>query len=292
MILCPIPKRLSDIKGRAQPPTLELETPLGGHLLVVLVGLAFEARIAAHPSVFVICRDTEEGVAASLDFAVKRGYRSYISFGVAGGLAPHLRPGDWIVASSIIDAQHSRPTDRAWSEKMLELIPEASHVPILGVDTAITDPKAKQQMHVKTGAAAVDMESHHVARLALTHGLSFAAVRVVVDPAHRTVQAAALAGMRAGGRTSVTAVMRELVARPSQLFGLLRIAVDAYAARTALLRVRRMLGPDFGLLHLGKSDPASARIASGCDDLVTHLTSVVLGPKMGDGLIANSRSQY
>ena len=149
--------------------------------------------------------------------ALKRGCRSIISFGVAGGLAPHLRAGDWIVASSIIDAQQSRPTDQTWSKKMLGIIPGARHAPIVGVDSAVTDTTAKREMHVQTGAAAVDMELHLVARLASTHGLSFAAARVVIDPAHRFVPAAALAGMRPSGGTSIMAVMRELIARPSQL---------------------------------------------------------------------------
>jgi hypothetical protein len=171
---------------------------------------------------------------------------------VAGGLAPHLRPGNWIVASSIIDAQQIRPTHRVWSEKILEMIPGAEHMPIAGVDTAVADPEAKRRMHVETGAATVDMESHLVARHASTHGLSFAAVRVVIDPAHRAVPEAALAGMRPDGGTSITAVMRELIAGPSQLSGLLRVAYDAYAARRALLRARRLLGPGFGLLGLNE----------------------------------------
>jgi hypothetical protein len=41
--------------------------------------------------------------------------------------------------------------------------------------------------------------------------------------------------------------MRELIAGPSQLVGLMRIALDAYVARSALLRMRRTLGPSFGL---------------------------------------------
>jgi hopanoid-associated phosphorylase len=251
MIPCPFPPASSAISNHERPVSLDTEVAPAERFVIALVGLAFEARIAAGPGVFVICRDAENEVAVSLDRAIKRGCRSVISFGVAGGLAPHLHPGDWIVASSIIDAEQSLPTDQVWSEKMLEMIPAADHAPIAGVDTPITDPKAKQQMHIKTGAAAVDMESHHVARFASAHGLSFAAVRVVIDPAHRVVPKAALAGMRPGGGTSVTAVMRELIARPSQLSGLLRIAADAYTARGALLRVRRMLGPAFGLLDLG-----------------------------------------
>jgi hopanoid-associated phosphorylase len=236
----------------AQPTVMEMVPRPVERFVIALVGLAFEARIAAGPGVFVICRDSENGVAASIDRALKRGCRSIISFGVAGGLAPHLRPGNWVVASSVIDGNKARPTDRVWSEKILEMIPGSVHMPVAGVDSAIVDPQAKRRMHVATGAGVVDMESHLVARLAATHGLSFAAVRVVIDPAHRVVPVAALAGMRPDGGTSVTAVMRELIAGPSQLSGLLRLAYDAYAARRALLRARRLLGPDFGLLGLGE----------------------------------------
>ena len=221
--------------------------PSAVRFVIALVGMAFEARIAAGPGVFVICRDGKNAVAETFEAALQRGCRSIISFGVAGGLAPHLRAGDWIVGSSIIDGQDARPTDTSWSQKMLSMIPGAQHAPIVGVDAAVADTNVKRQMHVRTGAAVVDMESHLVARLASAYGLSFAAARVVIDPAHRQVPAAALAGLGPGGTNNVTAVIRELIAGPSQLFGLLRLALDAYVARGALLRMRRTLGPNFGL---------------------------------------------
>jgi adenosylhomocysteine nucleosidase len=247
---CPIVQ--SSITEPRQPACLPAPGTPADRFVIALVGMAFEARIASGPGVVVICRNTQSELAASLDQAVKRGCRSIISFGVAGGLAPHLRPGNWVVASSIIDAQQNRPTDRSWSETIMKMIPGAEHRPIAGVDHAVAAPEAKRRMHVETGAAAVDMESHLVARLATTHGLNFAAVRVVIDPAHRVVPKAALAGMRPSGGTSITAVLRELIAGPSQLSGLLRIAHDAYAARRALLRARRLLGPNFGLLGLSE----------------------------------------
>jgi hopanoid-associated phosphorylase len=222
-------------------------------VVAALVGMAFEARIAAGPGVLVMCRDSEHELSATLTKAVNRGCRNIISFGVAGGLAPHLRPGDWIVASSIVDSKHVRPTDESWSKRLLEMMPGAGHAPIAGVDTAVTHPKDKRQLHVATGAATVDIESHLVARLASNHGLNFAAVRVVIDPAHRVVPGAALAGMQPGGGTSVMAVLRALMARPSELAGLLRVCVDAYTARSALLRARRMLGPHFGFADTGKA---------------------------------------
>jgi hopanoid-associated phosphorylase len=247
---CLAPSATADL---VQPANSDAERTLADRLVIALVGLAFEARIASGPGVVVICRNSEREVASSIDHALKRGCRSIISFGVAGGLAPHLRPGNWIVASSIIDAQQSRPTDRAWSEKILAMIPGAEHRPIAGVDYAVAAPEAKRRMHAETGAATVDMESHLVARLAATHGLSFTAVRVVIDPAHRAIPDAALAGMRPDGGTSITAVIRELIAGPSQLSGLLRLAYDGYAARRALLRVRRLLGPDFGRVGLSEA---------------------------------------
>jgi adenosylhomocysteine nucleosidase len=252
MIPCAVPKTHAGIRNYDCPAPLKVEPDRPERFVIALVGMDFEARIAAGPGVLVICRNMENGVANSLALAIKRGYRSLISFGVAGGLAPHLRPGDWIVASSIIDAQRKCPTDQVWSKKLLEIIPGAGYAPIAGVDAAITAPGAKRRMHEETGAAVVDMESHHVARLAPAHGLSFAAVRVVIDPAHRAVPEAALAGMLPSGGTSVTAVIRKLIARPSQLSALLRIAIDAYAARSALLRVRRLLGPGFGRLDLSE----------------------------------------
>lgn len=214
-------------------------------VVIALVGLAFEARIASGPGVAVICRNSERGLTASLEEALRQGCRSIISFGVAGGLAPHLRPGQWVVASSVVDAKDARATDLAWSEKIRAVIPCAEHKPIIGVDYAVADPAEKRRMHAETGAVTVDMESHLVARVAAAHGLNFAAVRVVIDPAHRPIPGAALAGMRPDGSTSISSVLRELAGSPSQISGLLRLACDGYKARRALQRVRRVLGPDF-----------------------------------------------
>jgi adenosylhomocysteine nucleosidase len=245
MTFCDAPAPAGELEDDAATPAIAV--PSAQRLVIALVGMVFEARIAAGPCVFVICRNTQGEIAASLERALQRGCRSIISFGVAGGLAPHLRAGDWVVASSIIDARQDRPTDVTWSQKLARLIPGAHHAPIAGVDAALTDAAAKRQMHAETGAAAVDMESHLVARLAEAHGLSFTAARVIIDPAHRFVPAAALAALRPDGSASIAAVLRELAAAPSQLLALLRLASDGYVARGALTRMRRALGPSFGL---------------------------------------------
>src|SRR5207253_9235828 len=64
--------------------------------VIAVTGLAFEARIAG--GVTVISDGLRTG--ASLKAEIERGSRGVISFGIAGGLAPHLPPGQWVVASA------------------------------------------------------------------------------------------------------------------------------------------------------------------------------------------------
>jgi adenosylhomocysteine nucleosidase len=219
-------------------------------IVIAFVGMAFEARIAAGPGVQVVCRTAGHQLASVMQNAVLQGYRGVISFGVAGGLTSGLRAGDWVVASAVLESQNVRTTDAAWSSKLLRMIGGAVHAPIVGVDTAIAEPAKKRELHTVTGAAAVDMESHVVARLAAAHRLAFASVRVIVDPVDRALPPVALMGMRPDGRADVSGMLRDLMVRPSQLPPLARVAVDAFAARAAMQRVRRLLGPHFGLVDL------------------------------------------
>lgn len=229
--------------------------------VIAFVGMAFEARIAAGPGVRVFSRDGRESLAAAAQSAARHGCRGIISFGVAGGLAPHLRPGDWVVASAVLHSQTARPTDPAWSKDLRHAIGDAHYAPIVGVDLPVADPAAKRALHRSTGAAAADMESHVVAELAAAHGLAFAALRVIVDPAGRSIPAAALAGMGTGGRADGAAVLRDLVSRPSQLPSLLRVSFDAFIACSEMVRVRQLLGPRFGLAKSAPSDLVSAELA-------------------------------
>jgi adenosylhomocysteine nucleosidase len=246
------PRRRVAVAARAWRGRAEIEearpasvAPMLPYSVVAFVGLGFEARIAAGPGVLVICRGPD--IADTLRLAFEAGCRSIISFGVAGGLAPDLRPGDWIVASQVIDAQTSRPADPVWSRNLLEIIPEVRYGAVIGVPAPVADPRAKHDLHARTGAIAVDMESHIVAEFAAGHGMSFAVARVIVDPAHRRVPDAALIALRPNGGTNVAAILREVLAKPAQVLPLLRIAGDALAARSALLRLRRLIGPGFGI---------------------------------------------
>ena len=87
-----------------------------------------------------------------------------ISFGVAGGLAPDLKPGTCVIGSAILDDDAQRPTDARWAQRLMRIIPGAVYGPIAGVREPIAHAADKRRLHEQTGALAVDMESHVVAR--------------------------------------------------------------------------------------------------------------------------------
>ena len=227
-------------------------------IVVAAVGLDFEARIAAGPGVTVLGRGGE-GLLASVAAAIQRGCRGIVSFGIAGGLAQHLRPGDYVVASHVIDVSgHVWPTCPQGPARLHTARPGAIHAPIAGAEGPGAPPAVKRLLHRKTGAAVVDMESHLAARLAARHGVAFVALRVVCDPAHRALPSAALAGMRDDGKTDGLAVLRGIAGRPSALPGVLRTAIDAAAARSSLQQGRRLVGASFGLLEEAMPQPQEA----------------------------------
>jgi hopanoid-associated phosphorylase len=195
----------------------------------------------------VICSGDGHNLAATLTHAVAQGCGGLISFGVAGGLDPQLKPGTCIIGSEVITERGRMPTDHQWSQRLLQTLPDPVHGALVGVGAPVADAHSKRALHLKTGAVAVDMESHVVADVAATHGLPMAAIRVITDPAKRSIPNVALAAMRPNGTVDVLAVMRSLLQKPRDVVALMQIALDARAARATLRQGRRLLGPRLGM---------------------------------------------
>lgn len=215
---------------------------------IVVVGLQREATIARAAGVQVIVGGGADRthVGSLLDAAIAAGGRGIISFGIAGGLDPELGPGACLIGRRVVGDEAWHVADAAWVDRLGKALPAARIADIAGVDQPAADRTTKQRLHRATGAAAVDMESHVVARVAAAHGLPFAAVRVVCDPAGLGLPPAAVAGFQSDGGTNVAAVLRSLIAMPSQLPDLIRLARNARVAFDQLGRSRRALGVGFG----------------------------------------------
>ena len=176
--------------------------------------------------------------------------RALLSIGVAGGLAPDLKPGSVCLADVVVLPSGERlSADRRWTAAMARVL-DAPALTVAGVDAPVGEVAAKSELRRHTGADLVDMESHIVAGVASAHALPFAALRVVTDSADRALPHAASVGMRADGAVDLPAILRSLARNPGQLPGLIRAGLDARAAFAAFLRSRQRLGPAFAFLDL------------------------------------------
>lgn len=220
--------------------------------IVVACGLAIEARIAAGDSVVVVCSGDRGQLAADLRDATTPATRGIVSFGFAGGLMADLPPGSCVIARGVLALGEGFVADPAWGDRILAAVPTATYADLAGVDRAIQLPAEKRALHSRTGAVAVDMESHIAARVARDRHLPFAAIRVVIDPVERNVPKSALAGHGSDGSAHARAVAAALLRRPRDIPAVLRLAYDAWGASRALLRCRRQLGERFAFVDVGQ----------------------------------------
>lgn len=219
--------------------------------MIVVVGLAFEARIAALSGLQVVCGGGGQNLQPRLHKAIRLGCRGLISFGVAGGLADHLQPGTCIVGSAIVADEGRLPTDSSWSRRLLLAMPGAISGVLAGVRGPVTTPDAKRVLHRSSGAVAVDTESHVVAMAAAKYGLPMIAIRVVCDPAARSLPQTALRSIRPDGTTDIGGLLRSLLRQPREIPELFRIALDARAAHATLVQCGRLLQDEFGVPDFG-----------------------------------------
>jgi adenosylhomocysteine nucleosidase len=224
-------------------------------MILAVTGLQREQRIVAGPGVEAIAGGGDSKRLEAVLEARVAGARGIISIGIAGALAPGLRAGDWVVADAILADGESLSTDASWTERLVARLSEVAKGLLLGVDAIVAEAAQKADLHRTTGALAVDMESHIVARVARHHRLAFAAARVVCDPAHRALPPAARVGMKLDGRMDLPAVLQSLLAEPSQLPTLILTGWEAERSFRSLLRGHRRLGtglcgPDVGELPL------------------------------------------
>lgn len=220
--------------------------------VVAVCGLRLEARAAAGEGVAVACGGDKGLLTEAIHRAMTPATRGIISFGFAGGLVHGLRTGTCIVARNVLGRGDGQASDTAWSRSLLKAMPTAMHADLISTDRPIHLPSEKLSLHRRTGAVAVDLESHIVARIAHERGLPFAVVRVVLDPAHRRVPKSALIGHAADGSADARAVLAALAVRPHDSPAVMRLAVDFWTASRALFRGRRQLGERFAFVDVGE----------------------------------------
>ena len=204
-------------------------------MIGIIVGMAAEAHIARVLGCPIeIGGGTPPGAEVAAEKLVAQGASAIISFGLAGGLDPAVKAGDLIVPIAVVEHGQTYQTDAVLSDALGGWFGGL----LLAGQAIAADSPAKAFLWRATRACAIDLESGAVARVAARHGIPFAVLRAVCDPAGRALPPAAILALdeREGrGTIGLLRVARSLLVTPGQLGALIALARDAKRARAALV---------------------------------------------------------
>jgi len=210
-----------------------------------VTGLAAEARIARRAGLDAVAGGGDtDSTGAKIKELLARGARGLVSFGICAGLDPTLAAGTLLLphlvhelAAAIAEAWHAKAA-AALAAAGLPLIARGA---ILGQSAIIASAAEKAALFGASGALALDMESHLVARAAAAAGLPFLVLRAVADSADRSLPPAVLVGLDREGRPRLQRVILSVLAHPCQLSALIGVARDTSRALATLRRAAPVL---------------------------------------------------
>lgn len=211
----------------------------------IVTGIKQEAYIAGKIGFALAGGGTPLGAEAAAELLVAQGATALLSFGLAGGLDPKLPAGTIVVPYYVLENGMSYATDpdlSAWvGGPTTPSICAGNHIVALASE--------KQALFQALDAAAIDLESGAVARVAARHAIPFAVLRAICDPAARNLPPAALIALDTTGAIKILPILASLLRHPGQIPDLLALARETARARTALdSRIQQIrLGPNLVL---------------------------------------------
>ena len=219
----------------------------------MVVGYRGEARCLTYPDLRVLCSGADAaGARTAAQRLADDGVKGLVSFGLAGGLDAGLAPGDLLLPQAVVLPDGGRiGADAAWRERLAATLERAGlrahDAPVAGSEVVVASGAAKRALAARTGAVAVDMESHGVAKVAARARLPFLIVRAVADRSDQAVPHAARAAIDARGDIRHLALIGGLIARPWEIGALIAIGRSSGRGLACLRRVAA-LAPGLGFV--------------------------------------------
>jgi len=183
------------------------------------------------------------GAEAAARQLIAEGCTALASIGTAGGLDPALPPGAVVVSDGVCrpDGGEIALPNGPWTDRLAAGLAAGGIAVrrgcLLGAAAPLLSPADKSRSFAETGALAVDLESHVVARVAGDAGLPWIALRTVADPAMFALPAAAMRSIRPDGGVDLAALILGLTLHPAQIGGFFALARFGRQALAALRRV-------------------------------------------------------
>ncbi len=157
-----------------------------------------------------------------------------VSFGVAGGLKPGLRPGTLLIPDEIFVEGRAIPVDRPLADGLRAKLPQALPGRMTVGSGLLATVEAKAALYAQTQALAVDLESGLLAEAAQAAGLPFIIIRAVADPSDRALPKAAQIPLTPAGRPNLPAILASVLRSPGQIPGLIALGLEMNRAMASL----------------------------------------------------------
>jgi adenosylhomocysteine nucleosidase len=218
----------------------------------VATGSSLETNCLRRQDVRIACSGgSAERARAEAARLVAEGAAALVSFGLAGGLAAQLRPGDLLLPETVCSPGSAGwPVDPIWREKVHVRLAAHGLGPgagtIVGSEHIVATAADKRALFEATGAQAVDMESHEVAAVAAAAGLPFLVIRALADPYDQVIPQVAREALRPDGRVRLQGMLGGLFRERGGAMALLRLARQSARGLMSLRRAAARAGPGFG----------------------------------------------
>lgn len=224
----------------------------------IVTGLASESRVVRrmirdrNVAPRLACAGASSARAESLALQLAAdGAAALLSFGIAGGLDPKLRPGTVILAEGVALADGKMlDCDPAWLERVAAAARAAPAALLVGrlagSDRVVSGRHDKAALFRQSGALAVDMESHGVAAAAQEAGVPFLALRAIADPADQDMPRSVIGSVSAEGEVRTLLVVGRLAMRPWEVPGVKALGHHARLAHRALANLSVVAPALFG----------------------------------------------
>lgn len=179
------------------------------------------------------------------ELLVAKGATHLISWGCAAGLSPILRAGDLVLADIVMDTDNVKiATDADWhahSKQVLSKLCVVHTGNLLTTQRIVALSNDKKQLHLKTGAVALDMESVAIAKVAKQHAMPFLAVRVIADSVNTSLPRAVNNALNEQGEVVLKKLLLSIALNPAEIPRLIKLGLSFRAAKVTLKQVAAQL---------------------------------------------------
>ncbi len=175
---------------------------------------------------------------------LNKGANRLLSWGCAAGLSAEAKPGDLLIPSQVVTADHRYDTDESWRRQVIQALGTALAIhsgPLFTSANLIGASQDKQTIHQRSQAAALDMESAAIAEVAIQARVPFLAIRTVADPVSMDLPQAVQQALNPHGQVELSRLLRYLCGHPWEVTGLIQLGLHFHAAQKTLKIVARQL---------------------------------------------------